>query len=281
MKTVRILSALLAVMLLLSACAKKPTASEIKGTATQTEEQTTGTLQETPPAPEKPQENTQPVEQPETKPQPSPEQAPAQQEKTPQTDKEEPKTEPEPQPEQTPEIGKISGAVYENSFFGFGCQLSENWIFASQEELSQMNGWAADAIGDEAISELVRNSNTFYDMCANSADGLMQINVGVENLGALYGLILTEEEYVDMSIENVQQALLSMGFTDVKAEKNTLSFAGAEHFGLHLVSTTEGVQLYQQLVCVKNGDYMACVTVTSGLADATEEMMGAFYPVSA
>ena len=96
------------------------------------------------------------------------------------------------------QVGSVTGGRYESSFLGIGCELDENWVYASQEEMAELLGVTADMFEDESYAEAMKNADMFYDMYAIVADGTTSINVLVQNLGLIYGTVLSEEEYVEL-----------------------------------------------------------------------------------
>ena len=51
-------------------------------------------------------------------------------------------------PEKELELGSVSGGRYENSYFGFGCELGELWTYANEEQLLSMVQATADLVDD-------------------------------------------------------------------------------------------------------------------------------------
>lgn len=184
------------------------------------------------------------------------------------------------------EFGRISGGIYENTYFGVGCELDSDWTFYSSEELAELNGLAASAITDEELAALVENSGVQYDMYAYAAEGLFSINVTIEKLNALYGIALTEDSYMDISMSSLETAFSSMeGAANPKIEKTTVSFAGAERSALkisfdYLVEDT-AIPAYELIVCIKSGNYVAVVTFSTATEDYTDEAASLFYALEA
>lgn len=191
--------------------------------------------------------------------------------------------EPEPEPEPTIEIGNIIGGVYENGYFGIGCELDENWTYATEEELASLAGLTVDQIKDEDLKELFENAKTLYDAYASADQGLLSISVVIEDVGVLYGATLDETGYIDLSIENLVLALEQMGCFNVQTEAQDIEFAGGTHRALkvsaQMTSGETTLDVYELIVSVKQGNYFASITLCSFLDDATETMAGYFYAV--
>ena len=173
--------------------------------------------------------------------------------------------------------GAINGGTYTNEFMGFACDLDETWTYYSQDQIAELSGQAAGLSDDEDIKKMMENGSSYIDMYASASEGLLTINVAFENLGLLYGATLDADGYADLAVDNLVKAIGSMGAENVEAEKRVVSFAGGDETAIYLTAEYQGVPLYELLVCVKQGNYMCCVTFTSYTADLTAEMSALFY----
>ena len=188
-----------------------------------------------------------------------------------------------PQEEQTEvdfQLGVTTGGKYESTFLGIGCSLDDSWSFASQEELAQMIGATAEMFDNEEYAEQMKNTDMFYDMAAAADDGLVNINIIIQNMGLLYGMALSEEKYIEVSQEGLEEQLSSAGFTLEGVEAGTVTFAGQERSGLHITCTYQGIAYYCQQVYIKQGNYMSVITLASFFEDDTDSMLDYFYAVS-
>ena len=188
-----------------------------------------------------------------------------------------------PQEDQTEvdfQLGVTTGGKYESTFLGIGCSLDDSWSFASQEELAQMIGATAEMFDNEEYAEQMKNTDMFYDMAAAADDGLVNINIIIQNMGLLYGMALSEEKYIEISQEGLEEQLSSAGFTLEGAEAGTVTFAGQERSGLHITCTYQGIAYYCQQVYIKQGNYMSVITLASFFEDDTDAMLDYFYAVS-
>ena len=61
------------------------------------------------------------------------------------------------------------------------------------------------------------------------------------------------------------------GFTDIKTEKTTVTFAGTEHDGIIITASVQSTAVHEVLACVKVGNYVAVITaVTFGDSNPSE-----------
>ena len=183
------------------------------------------------------------------------------------------------EPEKSLELGSVAGGKYENDYFGFGCELDENWTYASEEQLLSMVQATADLVDDGDVKDVLLKADMFYDMMATYYDGTTTINVTVQNISAAYGALLDEEAIVEQTIKVLPDQLAAASMENQSCDHVVVEFAGAEHDGILMHNTINGVDIYQLQVCVKVGKYVAIVTMSSQLEDNLDPMLGFFYEV--
>ena len=208
-----------------------------------------------------------------------PEQEP---EKEPEKDPEkDPEKEPEKQPEQERafEIGKVEGTTYKNSYIGIGCTLESGWEIMTKEELLELNELSVGAIDDEAIQAAMKEAEVFYDFYAQAEDGMSNINIVFEKLNPENGELLSEEAYVDASVTGMTQALPAAGFSNVNVEKTNDIFAGAQHFGMRITGSVQGIAVYQRVIVIRKGDYAVCIAISTFLEDTTDAVAAKFFKI--
>ena len=70
----------------------------------------------------------------------------------------------------------------------------------------------------------MEDGKSTYDMFAQRMEGLVTINVVYEDLGALYGKLLDEAGYLEIAVPKLEDALASMGLSNVKVEQTPVQF---------------------------------------------------------
>lgn len=173
---------------------------------------------------------------------------------------------------------EAAGMRYENENIGVGVLLDEDWVIYNDEQLAQLSGLTADMFSDEKYKEMMEKSNSFTDFFAQHSSGA-SMNVMFENLGLLYGSVLSEEQYRTAAMQNMAGAYESAGFENVQIEENTVEFAGAERIGIHTSCTVNGVNYYVQQVLIKAGSHMGIISLCCFVQDDTPLMASFFYPL--
>ena len=182
-------------------------------------------------------------------------------------------------PEKELELGSVSGGKYENAYFGFGCELGELWTYASEEQLLSMVQATADLVDDENFKDELLNADMFYDMMTYFYDGVTNMNVIVQNIGAAYGALLDEDAIAEQTAEVMLEQLAAASMDVQSCEQVTVEFAGADHAGILIHSVANGSDVYQLQAFVKAGKYVAIITMSSPLEDNIDAMLGFFYAV--
>lgn len=171
-------------------------------------------------------------------------------------------------------IGHSEGNVYESEFIGIGFKLPENWSFYTDEQMKAINNIAEDLVGEE-YEEEISNAKIIYDMHATDANG-NNVNINIEKLNAGSALTYTEEEYINASIGTLED-ILSAIEGEATAKKTTVIIAGEKHQAIEVTCLGEQMALYEKIICIKIGQYMANVTVTTVGSDNTSEIVKQFY----
>ena len=189
-----------------------------------------------------------------------------------------------PAPEESSyKMGSTDGGVYTNDFLKIGCTLDENWTYYNDEQLAELSGIAFDAIDNEDLSKAFKESTDsgkiVFDMYAASSDGLATINIVFENLGVVYGIVLDEDKYLDLAMENLQQTLEASGIENLTVEKTTIEFAGASKPAIATTGELSGFPLYESIICIKQGNYMANITLCSVNENIIEQLAALFYAI--
>ena len=175
------------------------------------------------------------------------------------------------------EMGSVNGGTYTNTFAGIGCALDETWVFYTKEQIAELNGFLTDGTSDEDMKKLMENSQSVQDMYASSTDGLMTINVVFQNMGLLLGTTMSAQEYAELHVTQIPDAMEAYGFEDVTASVTTAELADEERPAIALTATIQDIPVYELIVCLRQGNYIYCVTLCSYTEDVTAQMAELFY----
>ncbi len=198
------------------------------------------------------------------------------------------KIEPEPtknastDEEKTPDkiIGQNTGLVYKNEYFNNQAVLNQEWTLLSDEEIKKLNEEALTTLSEDYAAAM-KDADYFTDMSAQASQGLLSINVTIQNMSKIPGAAsLTTKSIVASSINGVVESYKNMGFTDVTCEQITAQFCGAECDGLELSAKINGIDFYLKMVVVAKGNYYESITVGALTQDVTDDLLAMFTPLS-
>ncbi len=172
--------------------------------------------------------------------------------------------------------GSVADGAYTNTFVGIGCALDDTWTVATEEELAQLNGLVADTISDENFSEMIKQNGNVVGFYALRNDGA-SLNLSIEDIGPLASIIVDEYTYCDIAMNSVETALNSSGYSNITIETVTVQLAGEAHAALSITGEYGGLPVYEKVVAIKCGDYIACLTVACFNEDITGDLLALFY----
>ena len=152
--------------------------------------------------------------------------------------------------------------TYKSAFIGIQCFLDLDWTFMSDAEISAEN---------------LPNATVRYDMMANHSNNLDSVSVVLEKLSAADRAI-TAEEYLTAAKDPTVEALSAVEITVNSAEIVKIRFAGEEHTALAIAGNYVGYPIYEYLVAIKCGSYMACVTVCTWDTNTCMDILNQFQP---
>ena len=177
---------------------------------------------------------------------------------------------------ENPFVGEMVNNVYTNAFLGITCRLDETWTVFDEDQLAQLAGITSDLLDNDALEAAMEKGTVVTAFYAQAQGGQVNMNITLERLNLLNGILMDEESYVKLTKEQLPTALASAGFENVTAETVKVQLAGEERHGVKVHATIQGVDLYETLVCIKNGNYMASVVVCSVGTDTTDSLLALF-----
>lgn len=183
---------------------------------------------------------------------------------------EEPAVENEEQPIEEPEEdvlakrGTVADYVYANDAFGIGFEGDTDWLYYSDEEIAATMGIAAEKMLSPEAADLLQEATIIYDMyCVNLTTG-SSVNINHENIGVLYGSIMDEEYYLEISKTQLEAQATGLDLT--RNEVGTTVIAGEEVPCLYVEINFSGITVYETILAKKSGNWVSVITV-SGMSE--------------
>ena len=175
------------------------------------------------------------------------------------------------------ERGVSNGNVYESEFLGIGCKLDNGWMIYDDNMLEALMGLTAGFMQDENSREALEQMDGFFDFCASANQGLYSMNILLQNMGKLFGLVMDEDGFVDSTLSVLAAQLEANGMVNVNVEETRVEFAGKERRAIHSSAEFNGAPYYTTSIFLKSGDYMATVSLSSYNEDVCSSFADYFY----
>lgn len=161
--------------------------------------------------------------------------------------------------------GTVSDYVYTNSFAGITLSLSEEWKIYSDEEI-------ADVYGEPTVYDENGAMVDCYDFIAQNTDG-SSVTITYENLGFLYGIDMSEEDYLELTLENLRSQMAEI-YEGCVCEMGEISVSGKTVPCVFASVEIEGFEIWNSLVVKKVGDVMAVISVGAVSGETIAEIFG-------
>ena len=181
--------------------------------------------------------------------------------------------------EKTFSTGSSANGSYENAFIGIGFNAPTGWTFYTDDQIKELNQATASMM-DEEYAELIANAAVIYDMMVQDPTTGNSVNVTLEKATAASIALLDLETYLTNNVSAVSQALSGMGLTVTENKIIDVTLGGIATKGLWLKCSVSGIEMYELVIPIKCGSYLANVTVATIGADTTADVLANFYAVN-
>lgn len=174
-------------------------------------------------------------------------------------------------------LGSSRGNHYSNSYLGIQCTLDDSWTFLSDEEIRAQNNLSRELLG-EKYQEALESADSLQDMKATQVDGVNTINIVLQKLSGVE-VFASEEDCARAAKDVLVDGLGNMGITVVSADAAEVTFVGEKHYCIQVSGTYMGYEVYETVVCMKRGNYMAAITACTWITNETAELLNYFEAI--
>ena len=177
-------------------------------------------------------------------------------------------------------VGTVSGGKYTNEYFGIGCELGEDWVFANEDEIRQLNEKVIDNLGEvlgDDYEMALEDAPYVTDMLASNQTTASSININIENSGP-QGLLMSVDDYMDAADKDLADTLYGLGIDNLSVERATYDFAGKTQKAFKVTGDYLGLDFEEILLVIKKGARFVSISITSYFGNA-EEILDLFYAV--
>lgn len=172
-------------------------------------------------------------------------------------------------------VGTYEDGVYDNEMLGIQATFDETWYVATVEERLALVGVLSEAITDESIAKLLEENGSAMDLYAIQENG-NSVNLMIQKLDSVVGLLISEQDYVDYTIGEIEPAMEAIEVKNPKIQAITVTFAGEKHPGISIDGTQNGLDFHEKMVVVKAGGYLSIVTAACYGKNVTDDILDLF-----
>ncbi len=169
------------------------------------------------------------------------------------------------------------GTHYVNREFGIACDLDGDWYILSDEELAQVAGLTVDTVAGEDVRDAFASAQIFCEFGALRPSDSASMMLMIEDLDKARGGDVSEEEYREISLAQLQPQADALGASKFSASKNQVMFAGQLRCGIYVTAELNGQKSYSQQIILKQGHYMLTLTLGTYGEAGTSSLIALFH----
>ena len=177
------------------------------------------------------------------------------------------------EPEAEITLGQTDGSFYYNDYFEIYCDLPQNWLFYSEEQLLALSNIVLDTM-DKNVAEAIKNADILYCMQAQSPDGILNTGITMENTSG--DLPLTLRAILELQIPNLKTSFANMGYTNIQCAYQTVTIHGREYDALVLSAQINGITYYSTSIAYVKNSYLVTISTGSLYTDETAALLSCY-----
>ena len=170
-----------------------------------------------------------------------------------------------------------NGTHYVNREFGIACDLDGDWYILSDEELAQVAGLTVDTVAGEDVRDAFASAQIFCEFGALRPSDSANMMLMIEDLDKAGGGDVSEEEYREISLAQLQPQADALGASKFSATKTQAMFAGQLRCGIYITAEISGQKSYSQQIILKQGHYMLTLTLGTYGEAGTSSLIALFH----
>ena len=147
----------------------------------------------------------------------------------------------------------------------------------SDEELAQVAGLTVDTVAGEDVRDAFASAQIFCEFGAVRPYDSANMMLMIEDLEKSGFPELSEEEYREASVAELQPQADALGATLFSVSENQVMFAGQLRCGLYITAEISGQKSYSQQIILKQGHYMLTLTLGTYGEAGTSSLIALFY----
>ena len=173
-------------------------------------------------------------------------------------------------------VGEIATPTmtYTNELFGVRLTLPEGFSFYNEEQMAELNQSVGELQTDEDVIQALDSGQTFFDMAAATESGTT-VNVVIAHASTPDVQALDAAGYLEYAKASLGAQLSSAGaeLKDAQVRTYENDKTGDEFTSMKVRFEMQGTPMYEELVCLKTGDYFMTVSATAQERTELDEIL--------
>ena len=174
-------------------------------------------------------------------------------------------------------VGKIAASdkTYTNRLFGIRLALPEGFSFYDEGQMAELNGSVSELQSDEDVIQALNSGQAFFDMAANTASGTI-VTVVIAHASTPDVQALDATGYLQYAKASLEAQLAAVGseLKDAQVGTSANDKTGDAFASMKVRFETQGTPMYEELVCLKAGDYFMTISATAQDRAELDEIFG-------
>ena len=171
--------------------------------------------------------------------------------------------------------GIVNGNTYTQEYLGIQILFPDNWVLASEEDLTAASG-ITEAVTDENLQQYLDSGKSVLDTAAWSEEGDISFKIQLANFGSTAEMIkISPETYVSLLLkkneDNFRSKLEAKGITDIQINTGTVTLLDDSSPAIVMTGKRNGADYYEKKVIISQGLYGAWLTAVSVGEDQTDQ----------
>lgn len=178
---------------------------------------------------------------------------------------------------QSAEMINPEGYAYRNDFFNFASTLPEGWYVYNEDERDILSG-VVDEMSDGskldgAYQKALDGGTSVFDFYADSEDQTQSMNIIVSKI-SVWEMLFSENQTLEFAIAPTLDLLENSGMENLSDRIETVSFLGKNHSVLKIQGEYPDTPVFEELVYLRRGPFVAVITVSSVYDDNNSALLG-------
>ena len=131
----------------------------------------------------------------------------------------------------------------------------------------------------EQVQELLGSSAVINDMGAESPDSSSNVYVAMENLVLSDSTDLDENKQADLYENELKATVEELQGENLVVTRGIAHIGEDDHPAVNLEYDYSDLHIFQRGVFIKEGNYLACITITSLDPDGPDQVVDMFYKI--